>query len=192
MQDVTPKGNLPTSPISVEPSVFPIETDYTVVSRAARKRLILRVKEPRRWTMGMKFVIAGEGKFEVVKKNPNAKVFIKQIDETTQPGVRQAIYHKGLDAVVLPVEQQLLKIIKKGVEETVTFMKVLNRDRMQIRVDHPEQWTEGQKIQINGDQILYTCQVNSIRDNKVVIKKVAEQELKDDSKNADQAGTQNA
>jgi hypothetical protein len=87
------------------------------------------------------------------------------------------LYNKKTGIVYFPFEKKLLKVVKDGIESTVEFMHTLARDRMQIRVSNVKEWNIGEIFTIKGKDIVFTCKVVSVRDNKLVIKKITEEKI---------------
>lgn len=91
-------------------------------------------------------------------------------------------------AIYLPYEKKLMRIIKNKVEETVELINVLPRERMLLRVEDVSKWNKGNKLEIHGKGVIFSCKVSSVnRNKKVVIKKVAENKLNDEKLNKEES-----
>ena len=82
------------------------------------------------------------------------------------------IFDKKTGAVIFPLERKYMKVYKEGKEVDVEFMTSLARNRMQVRVKDITLWAVGNKFEIRGKGITYTCIVKSIRKSKMVIQKI--------------------
>ena len=118
------------------------------------------------------------------------KLSAKSAEENTQPiegeekaptKVIRPIFDKKTGAICIPYEKKYIRVRKENTKKDidVLFIGSLARNRLRVKILKEDNWENGDMLTMKGKDVIHTCVLKSLKNNKAVIQSLKIEETKE-------------